>query len=92
MNATSMYNLTDDELIRYVDRTNPEIEELCARFEEMIQLLDEANHFSSILVTRLEEAKAEIALPAFSEDEWSRITKAFAHLARLNPKADQEKK
>lgn len=62
MNATSMYNLTDEELIRHVDRTNPEIDELCARLEETNDQLEEANHFSSILVTRLEEAKAEIEL------------------------------
>lgn len=62
MNAASMYNLTDDELIRHVDRTNPEIDELCARLEEEIGLVEEANHFCSILSKQLEEAKAEIAL------------------------------
>lgn len=62
MNTTSMYNLTDDELIRHVDRTNPEIEELCARLEEEIAMVEETNHFCSILIERLEKANAEIAI------------------------------
>lgn len=55
MNTTIMNNLTDDEIIRHVDRTNPEIWELCARIEE--------------LIAQLEEARSEIALLDPKEDQ-----------------------
>lgn len=62
MNAISMYNLTNDELIRHVDRTNPEIDELCARLEDANDHVEEVNHFCSVVIRRIEEAQAEIAI------------------------------